>query len=356
MDNSSDSTIVFNDNRFCNYCSQALINKDIVYFPNENGREKMDALISQLKKEGQGKQYDCMMGISGGLDSSYLAYLGYKMGLRILAIHIDDGFDTALATDNINKLCSACNIELITIKPDAEQYNDITRAFFLAEVPNVAIPQDNILFAYLYKYAKKYKVKTFLSGGNFALESVLKSTEKVNAFDMVHIRDINKKYGQKPMDKLVFMTNYQKITDRYLHKIKSVRPLNYINYNKQQAISELSKFCDFNYYEYKHCENRLTKVIQLHWLIKKFNDDKRTSHLSSLIVSGQMTREEALVQLNCLPYDEKTLEDDIKFVLSKLGLSRKEYDKLIDSKGKKHADYKLSIAYKIANTYLKKLI
>ena len=210
MDNDHDSTIQFDENGICSYCKTAFENKEIVYFPGKKGKEKIDALVKQLKKEGEGKKYDCMMGISGGLDSSYLAMLGHQWGLRILGVQ-----------DNIKKLCEACQIELVTIAPDAEQFNDLTRAFILAEVPNVAIPQDNILFACLYRYAKQYHIKTFLSGGNFALESVLKHTEPVNVYDMRHIRDIHRKFGTKPMDKLPFLSNYQRVLDRYLFGINS---------------------------------------------------------------------------------------------------------------------------------------
>lgn len=348
MDNENDPTIVFDAQGHCPYCTEALANMPLIYFPNEKGKEKLNALIARLKKEGQGKNYDCMMGISGGLDSSYLAYLGYTWGLRILAVHVDDGFDEPVATENITKLCKACRIDLITVQPDAEQYNDLTRAFFRAEVPNVAMPQDNILFATLYKYAKKYNVKTFLSGGNFALECILKHGEGgTNVYDMVHMRDIHRRFGTKPMNKLVFMNNYQRMMDHYLLGIHSVRPLNYIDYNKQRALKELHDFCDFNYYEMKHCENKLTKVIQLYWLVEKFHDDKRHSHLSSMIVSGQMTREDALAELKKPAYNPETMNRDIDIVVKQLGMSREEFDALVARPGKMHTDYKTSAIYKV---------
>ncbi len=355
LNNSTDSKMSFDENGVCSYCKDALNRKQLVYFPNELGQQKLNSLVTRLKTEGKGKQYDCMMGISGGLDSSYLAYLGYKLGLRILAVHIDDGFDAPIATQNIKNLCEACNIKLITIVPDEEQYNDLTKAFFLAEVPNVAMPQDNILFAELYKYAKKNGVKTFLSGGNFALESILQSSDcsddGVNAYCVGQIKDIHKKFGTKPIDKLLFMSNSQRIFDRYLCGINSVRPLNFIDYNKERAIAELKEFCDFEYYETKHCENLLTKVIQLYWLPKKFNYDKRTSHLSSLIVSGQMTRQEALEILDKPICDAKQMDKDISFVMQKIGLDRKLFDEIVSRPGKKHSDYKTSFSYYLAHKY-----
>lgn len=355
MDNETDKTIRFDSEGHCNYCTQALKDKEYVYFPDERGNQKTLALIAKLKEEGQGKRYDCMMGISGGLDSSYLAYLGYKWGLRILGVHIDDGFDEPIATENIHKLCKACNIELITIKPDTEQYNDLTRAFFRAEVPNVAMPQDNILFANLYSLAKKYRIKTFLSGGNFALECILrKDASGTNVYDMRQMRDIHKKFGEKPMNKLKFMNNYQRVFNRYLYGIHSIRPLNYIDYNKKKALEELMDFCDYNYYEMKHCENKLTKVIQLYWLVEKFHDDKRHSHLSSMIVSGQMTRNEAIEELYKPIYDRTRMEKDIDYVMERLGMERSEFANLINRPGKSHSDYSTSRVYKILINHIHK--
>ena len=357
MDNDHDAHIRFDAEGHCNYCNTALDNKELIYFPGEKGKEKIKALVTQLKKDGKGKKYDCMMGISGGLDSSYLAMLGHRWGLRILGVHIDDGFDEDLASQNIHNLCKACDIDLVTIKPDAEQYNDLTRAFFLAEVPNVAMPQDNILFACLYNYAKKYHIKTFLSGGNFALESILKHTENVNVYDMKNMRDIHRKFGTKPIDKLPFLSNFQRVADRYIWGINSKRPLNYIDYNRDRAIRELEEVCGFRYYEMKHCENKLTKIIQLYWLPLKFHNDKRHSHFSSMIVSGQMTRDEALKELQKPLYNEESMNRDLDFVLNRIGLERETFDAIVSRPGKRHSDYKTSLSYRIiVNLFKKKLV
>ena len=358
MDNSSDTTILFDENGFCNYCAEALKNKEIVYFPNKEGEYHLNTLLKKLKEEGKNKQYDCLMGISGGLDSSYLAYLGHQWGLRILAIHIDDGFDTDVAKENIRKLCETCRIELITIKLDTEQFNDLTKAFILAEVSNIVVPQDNILFSTLVSYARKYKIHSFLSGGNFALECILQKAagDVVNAYDVSYIRDIHHKFGSLPVDKLKITSNVNRLRYRYLWGIHTYRPLNFIDYNRTKAIRELKEFCDFNYYELKHCENSLTKVAQLYWLVKKFNYDKRTSHLSSMIVSGQMTREEALLELDKPLYDEALMEQDIKFVLARLKLSREQFDEIVNRPGKSQTEYKTSLGYKIVSRYLKRTI
>ena len=354
MDNKSDPNITFGTSGNCNYCNEAIERMSYTYFPNEEGKSKLATLLSEIKASGKGKKFDCLMGISGGLDSSYLAYLGVRWGLRILAVHIDDGFDAPVAVDNIRKLCNSAAIELITVKPDSEQFNDLTRAYILAGVPNIAIPQDNILFAYLYKYARKYKLKYFLSGSNFSLESVLQTGNSHSAMDLVNLKDIHKKYGTLPINKLIFLSENKRMIDRFLYGIKTVKPLNYIDYNKEVAIKELKEFCDFNYYEAKHLENTLTKVTQLYWLYHKFGVDKRKSHLSSLIVSGQMTREAALNEMLHSVYDKDKMVKDIDFVLNKLQISKDDFDGIIGEKGHQHTEYKISKPFLLnfARTFL----
>lgn len=352
MDNQSDDYITFDEKGVCNYYLDAIAQmKSGSYLPNAEGKKELDKILARIKNDGEGKEYDCLMGISGGLDSSYLAYLGaVKWGLRIMAVHVDDGFDTELAKQNIKNLCNACHIELKVITPNAEQFNDLTRAFILAELPNVATPQDNVLFACLYNYAKKHHIKHFLSGGNFALECILqKSKGGTNAMDMVHIRDIHKRFGTKSMDKLPMMTNWQRIWNVKVHGIHTYRPLNYIDYNRNRAIQELKESCGFMYYEAKHLENTLTKVVQLYWYYNKFGIDKRKSHLSSMIVSGQMTREKALRELEKPMYDKVQMDKDIDEVLAKLNLNRKTFDEIVARPGKMSLDYKTDKLFMWAN-------
>ena len=341
MDNASDSTIIFDKNGYCDYCTDALQRAAAVYFPNSEGEKKLELMIADLKEKGKNKSYDCLMGISGGLDSSYLAYLGaIQWGLRILAVHVDDGFDTPLAVSNIEKLCKSCGINLIIERPDSEQFCDLTKSFILAEVPNIAIPQDNVLFASLYKYAKQYQVYTFLSGGNFALESILQRGHTYMVYDMIHNKNIHNVFGTKPVDNLQFLSIYQRYWDLYIHKIKRLRPLNYLNYNRDNAIKQLSDFCGYEYYEAKHLENYLTKVAQLYWFYNKFKVDKRRSHLSSMIVSGQMTRDEAITLLEKPIYDEVSIQDDLKLVLNKLDLDMNVFEEIVRRPGREHSYYK----------------
>ena len=341
MDNASDDTITFDENGYCNYCTKELERKDSVYFPNKEGQEKLDDMLLEIKQNSKNKAYDCLMGISGGLDSSYLAYLGYKWGLRILAVHVDDGFDTEISKSNIKKLCTACNIDLKIEKPDSEQFNDLTASYIRANVPDLAIPQDNILLAYLYHYARKYKLKYFLSGGNFALECILQKWTTISTYDVVNIKDIHKKFGKHSISKLKLLSNYQRFFDKILLKIKAYRPLNYIDYNRVKALKELYDFCGFEYYGSKHLENILTKFIQQYWFYERYGVDKRRSHLSSMIISDQMTREAALKELKIPMYDSADMEKTKVYVLDKLGITQNEFNGILSEAPKQHTDYKI---------------
>ena len=340
MDNSSDETIRFDADGVCNYCTDALkgINTT-TYFPNEIGEKKLEALLKAVKEEGRGKPYDAIMGISGGLDSSYLAYLGYKWGLRILLVHIDDGFDTEISKQNLEKLAKATGFDYEVIQPDAEQYCALTKAYMKAGVPNIAIPQDNILFAFIYDLMRKRNIKYFLSGGNFALECVLQKGNSYKATDVVNIKDINRRFGEKPVDKLKFISTIRKLVDKKLLGIESPRPLNYIDYNRERAFKELYDFCGFEYYGRKHLENALTAFIQLYWFPKKFGVDKRTSHLSSMIVSGQMTREQALEEYAQPLYEEGQMVEYIRLIKEKLEITDAEFDQLMAAPVHQHTDY-----------------
>jgi len=341
MDNVSDRFITFDEDGYCNYCTQVLSQiNTTTYFPNETGKAKLDKLLHQIKEENKNKPYDCVMGISGGLDSSYLAYLGYKWGLRILAVHIDDGFDTEISKRNIEKLCKAAHIELRTIRPDAEQFNALTLAYMRAGVPNLAIPQDNVLFAFLNNTVVQEKLKYFLSGGNFALECILQLDHVFDAMDTVNIHDINRRFGTKSTDKLKFESIYKRFLNKKLGKVLALRPLNYIEYNRARAFKELYEFCGFEYYGNKHLENILTAFVQLYWFPKKFGVDKRTSHLSSMIVSGQMTREEVLQELEKPIYEEAMMHEYITLIQTKLGLTESEFEQIMSSPTHEHTDFR----------------
>lgn len=339
MDDSSDSTIQFDACGVCNYCTKAINSIGKVYFPNDEGKKKLDVLLEKVKREEKNKKYDCIMGLSGGLDSSYLAYLGYKWGLRVLAVHIDDGYDTEISKENLRKLIEKTGFDYEVVTPDAEQFNALTLAYMKAGVPNIAIPQDNVLFAFLYKKMKEFKLKYFFTGGNFALECILQQGNTYKAFDLTNLRDINNKFGTSDIDKLELLSDFQRVWDNKVLQIQTPRALNFIDYNRDRAFKELKEFCGFEYYGRKHLENILTAFVQLYWFPKKFGVDKRTSHLSSMIVSGQMTREEALKELAKPLYDEKQMNEYMTFICTKLGITKDELDAIVKAPSHQHTDY-----------------
>ncbi len=341
MDNRSDPFIRFDENGRCNYCTEALRLEKNWYYPNAEGAAKVKEMVKEIKRQGKDHQYDCLMGVSGGLDSSYLAYLAsYVWGLRVVGVHIDDGYDTEISQKNIEKLTQKANIKLITIKPDEEQYNALVKAYMKAGVPNLAAPQDNILFAVLYRFAHENHLKYFLSGSNFALECILQKGNSCSPYDLKNLKDIHREFGEKPIDKLQFTSSLRKAIDKHILGWKTLCPLDYIDYNRDMAFQELNDFCGFEYYGRKHLENYLTAFIQLYWFPKRFNIDKRTSHLSSMIVSGQMTRERALAELSEPLYDEEYMRKVKELLCHNMNMSLDELEGYVNGPKRQHENFK----------------
>ena len=346
MDNASDPTIEFDERGYCNYCNNAVAYRNKKYFPD--GIDRLRAIVEQIKVDSKENEFDCTIGISGGLDSSYVLYLGAKMGLRMLAVHIDDGLDTGVAKRNIAGLCDAAHAEIQYIHPDKEQYADLLLSFFKAGLSGVALPQDNILIRALRECTNEYGIKYLLSGSNFALEAILEHSAGVSAKDKRHIKAIHNQFGSKPIDKL----NLESIVGFYMSRlfspVKTILPLNYIDYNKDRAFQELADFCGFEYYGGKHHENVLTRFMQGYYLPVKFGMDKRKSHLSSLVISGQLSREDALAELEKPTYESPELQNaDMNLLAEYFGMTRQEFDRILEVPAKQHSDYRMSVLEKI---------
>lgn len=346
MTDKGDPTIEFNSEGICNYCTEALEQYPSSYFPNEIGEERLKQIVKHLKEKNKDKPYDCLMGISGGLDSAYLAYKGGKeWGLRIVAVHIDDGFDTEITNQNIINLCDKCGVDLKVIKPDPKQYNELLRAYMLAGVPRLIVPQDNILFSAIYKFAKEHDIHDFLSGSNFSLECILQSGNTHNAYDLVNLKDIHKSFGREDIDKLPMMSSEDMEHNKMNLGIRTYSLLDYIPYVRREALRELADFCGYRYYGSKHLENYFTGFHQLYWLPKKFGVDKRTSHLSSMIVTNQITRQEALEEMRNLPCTEEWMENAISLVKSNLDLADDEFINIMQQPTHQHNFYRVTDVY-----------
>jgi hypothetical protein len=265
-------------------------------------------------------------------------------GLRALAVHIDDGLDSDEAKSNIRKIIEKTNFDLITIVPELEEYKKLTLSMFRAGVPNLAIVQDNILQKSLHDIAKEYDFKYFLSGGNLAHESILQSIQDNNIYDSRHIKDIYKKFGtSKIHNTKLYNPLSQFIDSKILKRINYVRPLNYINYNLDSSLHILKDFCDYSYYGGKHHESILTRFLQMWWLPNFFNFDKRKSHYSSLIVSNQMKRVDALRIISENKYmDSDLFLADKKCLASYFDLSDQEFENLLNRPKHNHSNFSTS--------------
>lgn len=327
MDNVSDPSITFNAEGHCNYCTDVLRRMPTEYFPNEEGQRRLAAIVAEIKDVCKNDPYDCIVGVSGGIDSSYILKWGYTQGLRMLAVHIDDGLDNPIATENLKKLVEKTNVTMITIQPNMEEYKDVFRALLKASLPNLAFAQDNLIIKALQDYAEENHIRYSLDGSNIAHESILERGRSVNANDGKFIKAVHSKFGEIPLVHTQFLT----LPNRYLKRnhsgVTHLRPLNNMSYNLQDAIHELNDFCGFQYYGGKHYESILTRFLQCWYLPEKFGKDKRKSHYSSLIVSGQMTREEALELLKKPLYpSEELLQADKQFLADYCGVSMEVFE------------------------------
>lgn len=328
----TDPEIVFDEDGECNHCKYFKINITPAW-PHENQRDGLlKTLITEIKSSGKGKDYDCILGLSGGVDSSYVAIKAAEYGLRPLVVHVDAGWNSELAVKNIEQICERLKFDLVTHVVNWEEMKELQLAFLRSNVANQDVPQDHAFFAALYNYATKAGIQYVISGSNFATESVLPQSWGYDAMDAAHILSIHKKFGKKSIGKFPIVGFIDLfIYYPFIKKMKVVKPLNLIAYNKEKAIKQLEKSYGWRYYGGKHYESRWTRFFQAHYLPYKFGYDKRKAHLSSLILSGQMDRENALSLLEANLYEPNMLLEDKEFVAKKLGITLRQLDEFLDA-------------------------
>tara|TARA_Y100000589_G_scaffold254942_1_gene243876 strand:+ start:149 stop:1291 length:1143 start_codon:yes stop_codon:yes gene_type:complete len=338
----SDSNITFDkygiSDHANNYKTNLLPKLGSIKYRNE----ELEKNIIKIKKEGANKEYDCLLGLSGGLDSSYMLHLAIKeFGLRPLVFHTDSGWNTDTAVNNINNLVESLKLDLFTDVVNWEQMQDFQLAFFKSGLPHIDIPQDHAFTAALYKYAKKFRIKTILNGFNLATEGIRNPLEFFYyGTDLKHLKFIIKEFGTKKLDKLNFSSiYYQKIYLRYLKGVKIFKPLNYINFNKKNAISILKREYNWKEYSQKHFESRFTRFYEGYWLPERFGFDTRRVVYSSLILANQMDREEALNMLKEKALDDTTIKNEFEFVSRKLDISTDELNHYLNLPKKFYWDY-----------------
>jgi len=338
----TDSLIKFDEKGICDHCNNFYNNIKPNWHPDEIGKSKLDAIIKKIKQDGRGKQYDCIIGLSGGVDSSYLAYYAKEvLGLRPLIFAVDTGWTLNVAVENIEKIMKGLGLDLYTEIIDWNEMKDLQLSYFKAQVPYQDTPQDHEIFASLYNYAAKHRIKYVLTGANYSTECVREPNEWVYVNDLRQIKDIHKKFGTRPLKILPLCGMFKyRLYYRYFKGMKIIQPLNLISYKKEDAISLLEEKFGWQRYANKHFESIFTRFYEGYWLIKKFGYDKRRAHFSSLILTGQLTRVNALKKLAEPPYDENLAMQDLEYVAKKLGLSKEEFIELMHGENKTYRDYK----------------
>ena len=337
----SDPWVQFDSSGVCNHCNNYYDYMTNVVGTKQECEQKLDMLVDYLKKAGRGKDYDCIMGLSGGVDSSYLSwYVVKELGLRPLIVHVDAGWNSELAVNNIQNLVERLDIDLHTLVIDWEEMKDLQKSFFRSGIANLDVPQDHAFVASLYKEASKYGIKDILNGGNMQTESILPESWGYDANDARSLISIQKKFGTKKLKNYRIYNQWHALFHYPLIKrMKTHRPLEWMEYTKEHAKSFLIKEMGWRDYGGKHYESTFTKFFQAHYLPEKFGYDKRKAHLASLVVSNQMKRQEAIEELKLPLYDPVELEQDRIYWCKKLDIDLDEFHRVMKEKPKFYSDY-----------------
>lgn len=339
----SDINIVFDNKGICDHCNTFYSKIKPFWHTDEIGLNELKSLVEKIKKEGKGKDFDCLMGMSGGIDSSYLLYkMVTEFGLRPLVFHVDAGWNSQIAVNNIERLVDGLGLDLYTEVINWEEMKDLQLAFIKSGVPHIDVPQDHAFFATMYKFASKYKVKTILTGGNYSTECVRNPLEWMYyQSDSIQLNDIYSRFGSgKLEDYKVTNILWHKIWLPYFKGIKLYRPLDFIPYNKEQAMQELVDKFGYQKYPQKHFESRFTRFYEGFWLPERFGFDTRKVQFSSLILTNQMTRDEALLKLNEKVYTKEQIDEDFEYISNKLGITVDELWSYFYAPKKSYKDYK----------------
>lgn len=339
----SDANVTFDSRGWCDYCNNYHTNILPHWHTDARGAAVIDRQMDEVRRRGKGRDHDCLIGISGGVDSSYVTYLAKeRFGLRPLLFHVDAGWNSQQAVNNVEKLVDGLGVDLHTEVVDWLEMQDLQLAFFKAQVPHVDTPQDHAFFAGLYNFAAKHDFKYILTGANYSTECVREPLEwHYHASDLRQLKDIHARFGTRPLrtfptaDILTFKVYY-----RYVKGVQVLKPLNYVPYIKEDAMQLLVDKYGWQKYAHKHYESRCTRFYEGYWLPTKFGYDKRRAHFSSLILTGQLTRDDALKKIAQQAYDAETIAQDFEYIATKLDLSVEELKAIMAGPNKTFRDYK----------------
>jgi len=342
----SDPFIEFDEAGNCNHCKRAM--QLAKRYPRslsfEDRKKALDSLLAEVKRNGRRKRYDCIIGLSGGVDSSYVACRVKDEGLRPLAVHLDNGWNSELAVKNIENICSKLNIDLYTVVLDWEEFKSLQLAFLKASTPDSEVPSDHAIVASLHEIAKKECCRYIITGYNSQSESILPSAWSQGHFDWRYIKSVNRRYGTKKLKKYPHYGywNFLRLSAGlgYVHGVKMINLLDYLDYDKEIAKSYVTEKVGWRNYGRKHGESNYTKIYQEYILPEKFGFDKRRAHYSSLIMSGQLTREVALEMLNEKLYEtDEQLNEDLFYFTNKLGISKHEFREIMETPPRSYFDF-----------------
>jgi N-acetyl sugar amidotransferase len=336
----SDPEITFDERGVCNHCREFDTVTRLHWHPNERGAQLWREEVARIKREGEGKEYDSILGLSGGVDSSYLALKVHEAGLRPLVVHVDAGWNSELAVANIEAVVKYCGFDLHTHVIDWADMRDLHLAYLRSGVANQDVPQDHAFFASLYRFAVQNGVRTVFSGGNTATEGIWPSAWHGSAMDSINLRAIHAAFGSRKLKSfpMIGFWDYYFVYP-FIKKMRTVRPLNLMPYDKASALQEMREKFGWRSYGRKHGESLFTKLFQNYILPRKYGYDKRRPHYASLIVSGQMTRDEALLALEEPLYDPDELQTDLNYFCKKLRISRAEFEEILAGPNRHHTEF-----------------
>lgn len=352
LDN-TDSEIYFDDEGVCNYCHKADIVIDNYKKRLVNSKENLDIILQKVKSGSSSSKYDCIIGVSGGVDSTYLAYYVKEiLGLNPLAIHMDNGWNSKLATKNIERIIRKLDIDLYTHVIDWDEFKDLQRAYIKASVVDIEALTDHAIGAVLYQQAVKNNVKYIFLGNNDSTESIMPKSWTFTKNDLTNLSDIHKKFGTLPIKTFPTLGMIKRFKYDKLNKIELINILNYIDFKKEEAMATIIDKIGWKPYANKHYESVFTRFYQGYILPKKFNIDKRKPHFSALIKTEQMTRNQALSELKKDPTLDETIVNDYEYVIKKLGFTNEEFQDIISQKPVSHFEFKSNLISKINKKYL----
>ena len=353
----SDSEIKFDNEGNCNHCNKFLHDSKNITYQGEESDKRLEVILEKIKEKGKGKEYDCLIGVSGGVDSSFVAYKTKELGLRPLAVHMDNGWNSEESVNNIKNVCNQLDIDYQSYVLDWEEFKDIQLSILKSSIVEVEIPTDLAMTSVLHKVASENNIKYIVMGGNYATEGILPESWFYNPKDLKLLKGIQKKFGTRKMKSFPTFDYKLEMYYKFIKGIRIIYILNYLPFSKEEAIETLKKKVGWKVIGGKHHESYYTRFVQSYLQPVKFNLDYRRATLSSQICSGEVTRQYALEQLKKTSYEIEDIDFEKEYVSKKLGITTEEFEKIINAPPKSYTDYpndekKLSFIYNIYRKYV----